>query len=85
MHYLRRAYGLGKVSRWLEVPLDGVVARELKKEAGRGVLPRWPGLEHLKKADSEKFQRHARVQAATCKLPATVFLDNYLWLRGRSQ
>lgn len=83
IHYLRREYGLAKVGRWLEVPLDGLVARELRKDAGRGVLPRWKGLKRLKQEDSERYQEHAREYAAACKLPVPVFLDNYLWLRGR--
>lgn len=82
-HYLRRRYGLGKIGHWMEVPLDGVVARELKRDAGRGVLPRWVGLEYLEQQDSDKFQDHARKFAAACRLPVTVFLDNYLWLHSR--
>jgi hypothetical protein len=82
-HYLRSRYGLGKIGRWLEVPLDGVVARGLKKDAGRGVLPRWAGLERLEQQDSDEFQKHAREYASACKLPVTIFLDNYLWLHGR--
>lgn len=82
-HYLRKEYGFARVGRWLEVPLDSVVARELRRDAGRGVLPRWRGLEWLDQQDSEKFQEHAREYASACKLPITVFLDNYLWLHGR--
>lgn len=84
-HYLRRAYGLAKIGRWLEVPLDSVVARELKKGTSRGVLPRWKGLENVDQEDSERYQARAREYARACELPATVFLDNYLWLHGRQQ
>jgi len=82
-HYLRRTYGLGKIGQRLEVPLDSIVVRELKRAAGRGKLPRWAGLERLEQRDSEKFQEYAREYAAACDLPVTVFLDNYLWLHGR--
>ena len=84
-HDLREEYGLAKVGPWLEVPLDSVVARELRNDAGRGVLPRWEGVGRLKPKDSEEYQKHARAYATACKLPATVFLDNYLWLRGRQR
>ena len=86
-YYLRKAYGLAEVGRWLEVPLDSVVARELKQDARRGALPRWQrrgalprwqGLGRLNREDSEKFQEYARVCAAACNLPVTVLLDNYL-------
>jgi len=84
-HELRKAYGMTRASQWLEVPLDGVVARELRRDARKQkvVLPRWKGLEGLTPGDSEKYQTHARDYAAACELPAPVFLDNYLWLLGR--
>jgi len=86
IHYLRKEYGFGKVAQWLEVPLDGVVARELKRDARKAKvrLPPWNGLGDPRlQQKSEDFQRHARAFAAACKLPATVLLDNYLWLHGR--
>jgi len=82
-HYLRRAYALNKIGPWLEVPLDSVVARELRHDAGKGVLPRWQGLGQLQQHQSQEYQEHARDYAAACKLPVTIFLDNYLWLHGR--
>ncbi len=82
-HYLRRRYKLAKIGKWLEVPLDGIVARELKRDAGKGMLPPWAGLKRLEQQDSDEFQKHAHEYAAACKLPVPIFLDNYLWLHGR--
>lgn len=85
-HDLRRKHGFECVRRWLEVPLDSVVARELRKEARKRniVLPKWNGLgdSHLQDK-SDTFQSYARAYAAACKLPATVYLDNVLWIPGR--
>lgn len=82
-HYLRRAYRLAEIGQWLEVPLDSVVAEELRNRVGTDVLRPWPTLKHLTPEESREYQRHARAYAASRRLPATVFLDNYLWLSGR--
>ena len=82
-HHLRIAYGLDKVERWAEIPVDGVMARALKKEAGRGVLPLWRGLKHLKRVDHRPFQDFAIQYASSLGLPAPVYLDNYLWFTNR--
>jgi hypothetical protein len=37
--YLRRAYDVEKVERYLEIPLDSYVGRALRREDGR--LPQW--------------------------------------------
>ena len=82
-HYLRRAYKLAHIERWLEIPLDSVTANALKRLAGRGQLPRWPGLKHLRKRTSDEFQAYALAYSKRAGLPARVFLDNYLWLKNR--
>jgi len=82
-HYLRRRYRLQRIEHWLEIPLDRVTASALKREAGRGKLPRWPGLKHLRKQTSDKFQAYAQVYSESVDLPARIFVDNYLWLKNR--
>ncbi len=82
-HHLRQAHGLAVLELLLEVPLDSVVATALKRDAGRGVLPRWPGLKRLQYKDSRKFQKHATMMAKRMKLPALVFLDNILFIDNR--
>ena len=82
-HYLRAAYSIGAVEAWLEVPLDSVVGNALKRKAGRGALPQWPGLKHLTPEANAEFQQFAEELAKQMGLSARVFLDNYLWLRNR--
>lgn len=81
--YLSRESHLARIQRWMEIPLDGAVARGLKKHAGRGQLPRWPGLKRVGPEDSAQYQEHAEQYARELGLPARVFLDNYLWLKNR--
>lgn len=79
--YLSKKYRLDPLQQHMEIPLDSRVAQELKKDAGRGALPPWPGLISLDPTTSRKFQEHAKDYALREKLPARVFLDNYLWLK----
>jgi hypothetical protein len=80
--YLSRRFDLGKIESWLEIPLDSAVARGLKAEAGRGVLPQWPGLKNLKPDVSDKYQASASYQAHIFEIER-VHLDMYLWLENR--
>ena len=82
-YYLREAHALGMIEPWLEIPLDSVTANALKRDAGRGALPQWPGLKHLTPEASAEFQAYAGTLAKQMHLPARVFLDNYLWLANR--
>lgn len=80
--YLCSYYKLNIVEPWLEVPLDSHVAKGLKKNAGRGKLPRWPGVINLTPYDSGKFQEFASVLAqADCV--NRVDLDLRFWRRVR--
>lgn len=80
--YLNRRFGLQAIERWLEVPLDSIVARALKQQGSRGELPSWPGLKNLTPQVSDKFQVFA-LQLARQKGLARVHLDIYLWLNNR--
>ncbi len=80
--YLSRRFGIGNSEAWLEVQLDSAVARGLKAEAGRGVLPQWPGLKNLKPDVSDEFQTFASKHAHTLGVER-VHLDIYLWLEHR--
>lgn len=51
--YLRDAYGLDRAEAHFEIPLDSITAAHLRAEAGRGVLPRWPGVRHITPAASD--------------------------------
>lgn len=80
--YLSREYKIENVEPFLEIPLDSIIAKELKKDAGRGCLPQWKGLKHLKIDESKFFQEYASQIAATKKI-SRVHLDVNLWVNNR--
>lgn len=110
-HYLRSKHHLERIEPLLEVPLDSVVGKGLRRaqsllenhhskkakllrsllglprmvgkshrdQSGDSGLPLWRHLQVLDGRDSERFQRYAASLAKKMRLPAPVFLDNYLW------
>src|SRR5205823_15117925 len=54
--YLSEAYQLQRAEKFLELPLDSITARQLQLIAGRGVLPRWPGVRHVTADVSARYQ-----------------------------
>ncbi len=80
--YLCDIYRMQEIECWLEVPLDSAVAKGLKKKAGRGKLPPWPGLKKLNKDVSNEFQAYASNLADKSEMKR-VHLDIYLWLENR--
>jgi hypothetical protein len=76
--FLCRRYGLVQSEDWMEIPLDGLVTTSLKRKAGRGKLPRWPGLNRLTEAVSAQFQSFAR-RFAISQGVSRVHLDMRLW------
>ena len=85
--YLCEHYHLYNYENWMEIPLDSVVAKGLRKEIEKKKLnkklPRWPGLKYLKKKTSDKYQKIAELIAAQNHLTAKVHLDIFLWLENR--
>ncbi len=79
---LRETYHLSAAVAHYEVPLDGIVARGLKATAGRGTLPAWPGVKHLKAQIRDRFQEFASSCAADNGI-ARVHIDAFLWTTGR--
>ncbi|WP_454776392.1 hypothetical protein [Janthinobacterium tructae] len=82
--FICEEYDLTWIERYLEVPLDGDVIKELKSGAGRGVLPRWNGVSKLTSIDSERFQKHAQV-VADAKGVLRVDLDIEYWRGEKAQ
>ncbi len=82
-HLLRAEFRLSKIELWAEMPLDSVVTTALKRRAGRGQLPGWPGLKRLKHQENHEFQVFAQHYALQLGLPNRLYLDYYLWLRNR--
>ncbi len=80
--YLNKRYKISRIEPWLEVPLDSTVAKGLKKFAGRGKLPPWPGLKRLTARVNQEFQNVAANYATQCRI-ARVHLDIYLWMENR--
>lgn len=80
--YLSSEYSLDQLESLMEIPLDSVIAGQLKRNAGRGQLPIWPGLKGLKKEDSKRFQDHASGMAAQEGVPR-VHLDIGMWVNNR--
>ena len=82
--YLSERYGLARAEALLELPLDSLVAGELRRLDSGGSLPRWPGLKHLESRDSVEFQAFARGIAEQQEV-ARVHLDGFLWLQARGR
>jgi len=80
--YLSTRFRLETIESFLEVPLDSIIARELKRSAGRGQLPGWSGLRKLTESQSTQFQGYAS-QMASQKMIARVHLDVGLWVNNR--
>lgn len=80
--YLCRRFRINRVESWLEIPLDSVVAKGLKRANKRGELPSWPGLKWLTKSVSNQYQEFASELSNRMKIER-VHLDIYLWLENR--
>ncbi len=76
--YLEAAYGLGAREEVFEIPLDSVTGEHLNRLAGRGELPRWPGVKNLTPQISAQFQVVAAAEAAKRGV-ARVHLDALWW------
>lgn len=77
--YLREHYSLQSIESLLEIPLDSISAKGLKKQSTPKKLPRWKGVKHLTPADHATFQAQASAIAAERSL-ARVHLDVFLWV-----
>jgi hypothetical protein len=82
--YLCAAFHLDRAEHFLEVPLDSLTATGLKRKAGRGALPRWPGVRHVPPGVSAEFQRFA-ADLVRREGTARVHLDLAYWSVGRDE
>jgi len=76
--YLAEKYRLGAAEPFFEIPLDSITSKHLRKDAGRGVLPRWKGVKHLAADDSERYQSQAEIIGQKQGI-YRVHLDTYWW------
>ena len=81
---LADVYRLTRIHNWLEVPMDGVVARRLRADARPGALPVWPGLSRLNWRTHALYQK-AAAQTAEQYGVDRVDLDLVFWTDGRRQ
>lgn len=79
-YILRDAYGLDRIERWLEVPLDSYTAAGLTAAAKKldESPPRWRTVKSLMPADSAEYQRVAARVADELRV-LRVHLDAYWW------
>lgn len=82
--YLSGHFRLSRAEAAYEVPLDSITAHHLKVAAGRGGLPRWPGVKHVTPELSARFQEVASVEAAKLGVPR-IHLDAYWWSASRDR
>jgi hypothetical protein len=80
------AFGLERIERYLEVPLDYQVADHIRRNAtasGEQDFPRFPGIKYLTPTMSRRFQDFANVLANRRGEDwARIHLDAIIWRRG---
>jgi hypothetical protein len=76
--YLRDRFRLDRAEFNLEVPLDSITAKELRKHSDRGTLPKWQGIKRVTPKANAAFQRQAQLIADRLGI-ARVHLDTYWW------
>ena len=74
-------YGLAKLERWLELPLDSNVYDGLVQDSARHELPRGPGVKGLDGTVSAQLQAAADSIARTNRIDR-VHLDVKYWRKG---
>ncbi|MEO8497284.1 MAG: hypothetical protein ABI614_19615 [Planctomycetota bacterium] len=80
--YIDAVFSLRKNESLFELPFDSITAVHLKRAAGRGSLPAWPGVKHLTVPLSIMFQKAATIEAAKRGIPR-VHLDAIWWSVSR--
>jgi hypothetical protein len=80
--YLEKAFHLSRAEEAFEIPLDSITALHVKRAAGRGGLPPWPGVKHLTTPLSAQFQAAAAAEAARQGI-ARVHMDAVWWSQSR--
>ncbi len=76
--YLAKEHGLAAAEQLLEIPLDSITAKRIRKERPELLLPRWPGVRYLDPGKSNAYQAAALIIARKYGV-ARVHLDAYWW------
>jgi len=74
--YLARAYGLRDAERLLEIPLDSITSKQIRRVRE---VPPWPGVKYLTAEDTSAAYQDAAVSIAKKYGFARVHLDAYWW------
>lgn len=77
-HYLRKTFRLDRAEHLFELPIDSIIAKQLRGKAGRGALPRWRGVKRISPEVSIQYQAAAAAIAAARGI-ARVHLDAFWW------
>jgi len=82
--FIAKKYGLSRnleqfndEIKYLELPLDSYVAKELYKSSNKH-LPKWTSIRELTKAVSDQYQAQALIEAKELKI-ARIHLDLLYW------
>ena len=77
---LSKYYNLGKILKYLELPLDSYTIKHLKKEAKKRKykLPRWDGIRNLEEKSNALLQQFALKLAKEKRIPRA-YLDLIYW------
>ena len=76
--FLSQRFGLWRVERWLEVPLDSHVGKQLRSSSEGQRLPRWKTVIGLTPSVSAEFQKVATAVARRRRV-TRADLDVYYW------
>lgn len=79
--YLSKVYSIERLREWLEIPLDGDVARNLYA-VHKLSLPKWPNIRRLTPEVSAVYQQSAAAEARKLGI-ARVDLDIFYWRDGQ--
>lgn len=79
--YLSKEYSIERLRGWLEIPLDGDVARNLYA-LHRSSLPKWPNIRRLTPKVSSLYQERAAEEAQNFCI-SRVDLDIFYWRDGQ--
>jgi len=78
--HLCRHYKLRRAERWMEIPIDSLVAKRLREDFGAAV-PKWKSIASLCAEDNAAFQAAAISAAKAEQLRARIHLDAFVWGR----
>jgi len=80
--HLRSVYGLGRIERFCELPLDNITATRLRGSDEGAALPTWPGVGFVTPQVSAQYQAVAAAIGKALNI-RRVHLDVFWWSEER--